>query len=229
MAHRPVILGLGRADATGLVGSGGVDVTWAALDTEPGGTGRLFKQLFGSAHPNFRRFDRSARLLVMACEASGLGSVVAPAEREDTVLLVETERGCLETDRRFTDSLGQEMVDSGAFPYTLSNTCLGEVAIRHGLRGSTLCLSVGPGEDGEALAEALRLFEAGETTHAVVGRVECLATATAGLEPSLVAVAAVLGWQPDDSRAVTPWPALEGDVFAELAGRLAPAGGGAAG
>ena len=226
MTGAPVILGLGRADARGLVGSSGVDVTWAELGVEPGGKGSTFKQLFGSAHPNFRRFDRSARLLVMACEAAGLAQVLGEDEREETVLLVETERGCLETDQRFSSSLGREMADSGAFPYTLSNTSLGEVAIRHGLRGATLCLSVGPDEDGEALAEALRLFEAGEARHALVGRVECLGEPAAGLEPELLAVAAVLGRDGGTGRAVAPWPSSPRGVFAALASQLSPAGGG---
>ena len=213
------LAGVALADELGLVGSAGVDVAWDDLGTEPGGTTTTFRTLFGSMHKNFRRFDKATRLLAMACEAAGVAELIPEAAREDTPLLIETELGCLQTDRRFAASLGEEMADSSAFPYTLANTSLGELAIRYGLRGSTYCLSVAQGQDGQAFTEALRLLEDGDASHAVVGRVEWLESALGSWQPRAQAVVAVLALGSGEGAA--PWPEKGQPVFSRLAEHVA--------
>jgi 3-oxoacyl-(acyl-carrier-protein) synthase len=224
-ADELAIVGLARADAVGLVSSEGLAVTWAELETEPGGTSTTFHSLFGTAHGNFRRFDRSARLLAMACEAAGVGKIIPKDARQETAVLVETELGCLATDLRFAASLSGELPDSSAFPYTLANTSLGELAIRYGLCGPTLCLSVPSHEDGLAFAEARRLLEDGSASYAVVGRVECLEDSLDSWEATSWATVAVLARRSSKdyaSRAsVVPWPDSPRAVFAGL-GKLLP-------
>lgn len=221
------LAGLALADSVGLVGSSGVHVTWADLDTEPGGTTATFRTLFGSMHKNFRRFDKAARLLAMACEAAGVAELIPGSARQDTPLLVETELGCLQTDRAFAASMSEEMADSSAFPYTLANTSLGELAIRYGLRGSTYCLSVDQGQDGLAFAEALRLLEDGDASHAVVGRVEWLESALGSWQPQAQAVVAVLAAVPGPGGSISPaamgapWPETGQPVFSRLAEHVA--------
>lgn len=209
---QPEILGVGRADSVGLVGSAGPAVSWNDLGTQPGGTAKTFQALFGKEHKNFRRLDRAARLLSMACEATGVSSLISDSERQETALVIETERGCMQTDQVFAASLNAGVADSNAFPYTLSNTCLGELAIQYGLRGPSLCLSVEPQQDGVAFTEAVHLLEMGDARNVVVGRLECLDVAVAGWQPQLLALVAVLTVGSGDKALLLPssskvlWP-----------------------
>lgn len=221
---QPDILGMGRADSAGLVGSGGLAVSWNDLGTKPGGTAKTFRTLFGMEHTNFRRLDRAARLLHMACEATGLSSLIPDSERQDTALVIETELGCLQTDQDFATSLETGVADSNAFPYTLPNTCLGELAIHYGLRGPTLCLSVESEQDGVALTEAVHLLEMGDARYVVVGRFECLDVPVAGWQPQALALVAVLAVESGDtalSRSSSAekalWPESDSPSFSWLA------------
>ncbi len=217
MSASIVIAGVGCVDATGVSGTGGIDARWDDLGVTPGGTARTYRELCGRPHPNSRRLDLASRALVMAAAATGIERIVPPDARASTALLVESLRGSLETDRRFAASLANEMVDSGAFPYTLSNMGLGEVAIAHDLRGVTMSLSIGPGVDGDAFAEGLRLLEHdGEARFAVVAHLECLETPCAGIAADFAAIVVLLAVAPA-ARSVLPMPASPAGVFASLA------------
>ena len=56
----------------------------------------------------------------------------------ETAICVETELGSLTTDVDFQRSLRDDVVQAGIFPYSLTSTSLGEVALRYQLRGPTL-------------------------------------------------------------------------------------------
>jgi hypothetical protein len=192
MSARPTVLAVGLVDERGVVGTGGVRAEWADLGVEPPGTGRSFRALFGRPDATFRRIDRASRALVLAAEAAGLADVLPRQARDATALVVETERGCLDADLRFQHGRQEGVLEGAVFPYTLPSASLGEVALRHGLRGPALCLSIGPDGRGEALREAVRLIEDGEAPYALAGRVEALAGARPGLAPAVHALDVLL-------------------------------------
>lgn len=193
MTFTPVLAAAALVDGERLAGTGGVRVRWAELGVPAPGDGRTFRAVFGRSDETFRRLDPASRALVLGCEALGLDRVLPVAYRERSALVIATTLGCLDADRQFANSLGAEMPDAPIFPYTLPSTCLGEVALRHGLRGAGICLSVAPDEHELAFTEGTRLLAAGEADAVVVGSVDvsrtaptvCLVTVALLAHPSL--------------------------------------------
>lgn len=160
-----MILAAALVDATGLRSSHGRRTTWESVEQDPVAGSIRFKPLFDAPMPEFRRLDILSRILVIATEAC----LPLPQPGADTALVFGTEFGCLAADQRFEASLHRPgFLEPRVFPYTLPSTCLGEIAIRHGLQGPTLCLSHGPGEEHTALAEASALLTSRAATSALV-------------------------------------------------------------
>jgi 3-oxoacyl-(acyl-carrier-protein) synthase len=220
MRRDPAILAIGAVDARGVAGTSGVRAEWAALGVEAPGDGRAFRALFRRPDPTFRRLDRASRALVLAAEAAGLGALLPRDARDETALVIETERGSLEADLRFARSLSPGPPIGAVFPFTLPSASLGEVAIRHHLRGPAICLSIDAGSAGAALEEAARLLEDGEARFAVAGCVEVCGP-RAGLRGELRAVIALVA-AAETASALRPWPRGPG-AFAELAAFAAAA------
>jgi len=206
MSARPKILALAAVDALGVRSSAGLRASWEALGVEAPGTGRAFRALFGHGDDTFRRLDRPTRALVVAAEACGLARILSAEARAATALVVETARGSLEVDLRYVRALERGEVQGSIFPYTLQSTCLGDVALRAGLQGPVLSLSVAAEAEGEALAEARRMLAGGEVRHALVGRVEALVEPAGGLEPELRAVVALVAASDEPAPALLSWP-----------------------
>jgi hypothetical protein len=172
------VVGAAVMDPRGLIGSGGLTV-----ELDPLGVLR-WKQAFASPFPTFRRLDRLSKLALLTAEAAGVGDLSAETKTETAVVLGSVY-GCLEADLAFAESLRPERDTRPAlFPYTLPSTCLGEIAVRYGLQGPSLCLSTLEGAEASALTEATALIEGGEASAACV----CLGDA---LPPAVAAVAGV--------------------------------------
>lgn len=206
MTPSVVVAAVGAVDEHGIAGSGGVRVSWRELGIAAPGDGRTFRAAFGRSDETFRRLDVASRTLVLACEALALPAVLQPEKRAETALVVETTTGCLDADLQFAASLAAAMHDAPIFPYTLPSTCLGEVALRHGLRGISVCLSVAPEVRGAALAEAARILKNAEASAVVVASVDVLARPDAPTPRECRAVAALLTTPASGSRAVTTAP-----------------------
>jgi 3-oxoacyl-[acyl-carrier-protein] synthase II len=213
----PRILAASVVDAQGIACTGGWSAAWRALGVEAPGNGLSFRALFQKSDATFRRLDRMTRAIVVAAEACAIEAHLSEAEREATGLVVETARGSVEVDLGYTRALADGVVRAAFFPYTLQSTCLGDVALRHGLRGPTLSLSVGEGEEGEALREARRMFARNGLRHALIGVVDALGEALPGVDPVLRAVACLAAAPGTEAPSVVPWPEGEAAPFAALA------------
>jgi len=179
------------------------------------------RELFGKSDATFRRLDAPGRALVLACEAAGVDRVLTEQQRQEAAILVETDVGALAADLQFTASLDDEALAVSVFPFVLTTTCLGEVALRYGVRGPTNSLSIrgdAEGHRGESVREALRLFETGEAEHAIVGVVETLLEPACGRAAVLRACVAVLGRDPRGSLGPVRWPLGDVDPFAAFVG-----------
>jgi hypothetical protein len=174
-------------------------VSWtvrrAAVFDEGGlvGTTRSFPQLRpgsppkwgevgGCPFPAYRRLDLLSKLACLTVEVAGLDGLGA----DPVALVFGSAWGCLDADVAFQASLapGRE-VRPALFPYTLPSTCLGELAILHGLRGPSLCLSLEPEEEAPVVEEAAAYLAGGEAQAAVLLWGEALGPAAAraaGLE-----------------------------------------------
>ena len=167
-----VISAAGMVDRDGLRGTGDGGrrrATWRDLGVDPV-AGRIeWRSIFDRAFADFRRFDITTRMFVIAAEVCGLGDRVTAADRSRTAVVLASSTGCLAADLRFERSLHvAKGLEPRVFPYTLPSTCLGVIAIRHRFRGPTLCLSVPEGGEGEGLEAAALLITGGEATAALV-------------------------------------------------------------
>jgi len=216
MSAPPRILAVARVDERGVSGTGGLRARWDELGTTAPGSARAYRRLAGRDDATFRRLNRQSRAIVFAALACGLDELLTDAEREATALVAETMRGSLEADLKYTRALDAGFVHAAVFPYTLQSTCLGEVALRHGLRGPTISLSSEPGREGEGLREARRMLAAGEAPFAVACTIEALDEPLPDVAPHLGAVLCLLAPAGSDRRAVAPWPGDE-DPFRVLA------------
>ncbi len=216
MTTTPIVVAVGHVDDREVAGSRGVRAAWRDLGTTAPGNGRALRTIFGRADDTFRRLDPTSRALVLAGEAAGIADALPAAERGDAALVVATELGCLDADLQFARSLGTAMCDAPVFPYTLPSTCLGEIALRLGLRGPSLCLSVPPGADGQAFAEAARLLATGEARFAVVATVEVLVQPHRDVTPRCRAVVALAAHADAGLPAIAPWPLATDDAFGTL-------------
>jgi len=215
------ILACGLVNEVGIFGTRGTHATWEALEMSPPGTGKTVKALFGKADPTFRRIDMLARGLVLACEAADLESVLTSEQRMETCVCVETRTGALATDINFAASLEDECVHAGIFPYSLTSTSLGEVALRYKLHGATISMSVQEDDAGESLRESLRMLNCGECQYAVAGVADTLSEPTAGEAPVMRTVVAVLSaYDPNSQLGTLTWPDrldTERDPFQQFA------------
>lgn len=204
---RASILACGIVDEVGIFGTRGTCATWESLEMSAPGTGKTMKLLFDKADPTFRRIDMLARSLVLACEAADLEGVLTTEQRMDASICIETNLGAIATDVDFASSLDDECVHAGIFPYSLTSTSLGEVALRYKLRGATVSMSVQADDAGESLREALRMLNCGDCEHVITGVVENLLQPAAGREPIMRAIVAVLSAAPSNNGLGTmTWP-----------------------
>jgi 3-oxoacyl-(acyl-carrier-protein) synthase len=201
------ILACGIVDEVGIAGTRGVTATWQDLEMQVPGTGKTMKVLFDKADPTFRRIDMLARSLVLACEAADLEALLTPAQRQEASICVESDLGALATDLNFASSLNDECVHAGIFPYSLTSTSLGEVALRYKLRGPTISMSVRDGDAGESLREALRMLNCGDCSHVVTGVVDTLREPAVGRPAIMRAIVAVLSADnPGSGLGTLSWP-----------------------
>lgn len=225
------ILGCGAVDEVGITGTRGIVATWQELDMVAPGTARTVREVFDKADPTFRRIDHLARALVLACEAADLENLLSPEQRQETAICIETDLGALATDLSFASSLGDECVHAGIFPYSLTSTSLGEVALRYKLRGTTISMSVrkegtganseveqhGQNEAGESLREALRMLACGDCKHVLTGVVDTLIEATSDRPATMNAIVAIVTSEKDPRALGTlAWPDGAGDPFQQF-------------
>ncbi len=108
----------------------------------------------------FGRLDSVCQLGLAAVEALGIDFASQP--RDQVGICVATDNGSLSTDveywRRRNEPGG---ASPSLFVYTLPSMVIGEIAIRHGLTGPTLCLM--GGSDG-LLTEAADMLRRDEAT-----------------------------------------------------------------
>ncbi|MFY9344573.1 MAG: hypothetical protein WAT39_18925 [Planctomycetota bacterium] len=216
----PTIAALGLVDRERLAGSAGIATSWAKLGVPAPGNGRTFRGVFGRTDETFRRLDRISRALVLAGEAAGITAVIAAAggvPPAEVALVFETSLGSLDSDLKFADSMAAGMCDGPVFAYTLPSTSLGELALRHGLRGPTICLATVPAQRGSALREAELLLATGEARVVVAGLVDVLATPRPSVEAECRAVVTVLASPALGLRGVAAWPGSGLDAWESLA------------
>ena len=66
-------------------------------------------------------------------------SLLEGIDKSKIGLVMMTSHGCLEVDKKYHDSIS-DIPSPALFVYTLPNIMLGEICIRHGIKGEQACL-----------------------------------------------------------------------------------------
>ncbi|MDO3379819.1 beta-ketoacyl synthase N-terminal-like domain-containing protein [Geoalkalibacter halelectricus] len=131
------------------------------------------KDLFADPYPRFGRLDDFSQLglagIALALADAGLDHW---EEKRNVGLFAGTVGGCLATDMDYYDSVlpqGGALASPNLFAYTLSNTFLGEAAIRFGLVGPSFVANLNDGNRLGCLQLALESLHWGECDIALAG------------------------------------------------------------
>ena len=135
-----------------------------------------WSHLFGSDAPRFSRLDGLSRVGLMAVEL--LDVDWSRFERARVGVCVETRLGSLATDVRFLETLSPSV-----FTYTLPSTVIGEICIRHRLKGPVLCLLPAQEAGGRAIEAAVEWLRQGEAATCICLTCEAVDKKVAGLLP----------------------------------------------
>jgi len=136
----------------------------------------LHWSLLSASDPSrFLRMDLMCRIGFMATELLAVDFDALPeARRESLGVIVESFTGSLNTDIRFAQTPRPSI-----FAYTLPSTVIGEICIRHRLKGPVLSL-IAPDTDGaNALTEAAEWLRAGDAEMVLCLGIEAINVSTA--------------------------------------------------
>ncbi|MBN1141349.1 MAG: beta-ketoacyl synthase [Deltaproteobacteria bacterium] len=132
------------------------------------------RELFSEPYPRFGRLDDFSRLglsgIALALSDAGLD---AWQEKRPIGIVAETRLGCLATDIAYFDTVvsdGGALASPNLFAYTLSNTFLGEAAIRFGLTGPAFVANCDGGNDLGCLRLGIDSLRYGDCPVVVTGR-----------------------------------------------------------
>ncbi|MEZ4601637.1 MAG: beta-ketoacyl synthase N-terminal-like domain-containing protein [Syntrophotaleaceae bacterium] len=144
------------------------------------------KDVFAEAFPRFGRLDGFSRLglagIALALDDAGLDQW---EQKRNIGVMAGTTYGCLATDIAYFDTVLPEkgaMASPNLFAYTLSNTFLGEAAIRFGLTGSSLVVNDSDHAGFSPLRMALESLAWGESPTMLAGI--CDLAPMAGMAPT---------------------------------------------
>lgn len=101
----------------------------------------LIYKALGMKYPKFHKMDFQSKVVILATELMNI-----PFENWDPfkiAMLFDTQSGSISADKAFEDS--RATIPSPAlFVYTLPNIFMGEIAIKHGIKGPHICLQLDP-------------------------------------------------------------------------------------
>lgn len=196
-----------------------------ANDLARGELDGLHWSLLSDADPSrFLRMDLMCRLGFLAVELLAVNFDGMPDTRRERLgVCVESFTGSLDTDIRFAQTPRPSL-----FAYTLPSTVIGEICIRHRLKGPVLSL-ISPTPNGAgALTEAVEWLRAGDAEMVLCLCIEALnrsTAATVSLPENLLSAAwhgaALLLGRPESSRREQP---LATGTLAEVCRRQCFAG-----
>jgi len=87
-------------------------------------------------YPKFFKMDLLSKLAFLSAEL--LHPDWAHCEKDRVAAVLSTRSGCLEVDKKFDESR-RAVASPSLFVYTLPNIMLGEICIRHRIKGEQIC------------------------------------------------------------------------------------------
>ncbi len=118
------------------------------------GTSRQFKELYkflGADYPKFYKMDMLSKLAFLASEFL-IQSYEHEVSEKETAILLTNSHSTIDIDLKFAETLKDEnyFPNPSYFVYTLPNVMIGEISIRHNIKGETL-FAVSDGFSGDTI------------------------------------------------------------------------------
>ncbi|HQO93173.1 MAG TPA: 3-oxoacyl-ACP synthase [bacterium] len=110
--------------------------------TETPGTSKQFKEIYlslGIDYPKFYKMDMLSKLAFLAVEFIKNGSFC----EKDTAVILSNRHSTVDADQKYIKSIEPDnyFPNPAVFVYTLPNVMIGEISIRHNLKGESVFLS----------------------------------------------------------------------------------------
>lgn len=96
----------------------------------------------GSGYPKFFKMDILCKWAWAASETLLIynsTSLLENIDKEKVAVVLATADGCIEVDKRYSETTAT-IPSPALFVYTLPNIMLGEICIRHGIKGEQACI-----------------------------------------------------------------------------------------
>ena len=97
---------------------------------------RIFR-LLEKPYPKFHKMDRISKLAFLSGELLMKNVSFEKYNPEDIAVIISNSSSTIETDKKFQASIA-EIPSPAIFVYTLPNIMVGEICIRHNLKGENL-------------------------------------------------------------------------------------------
>jgi hypothetical protein len=119
-------------------------------------------------YPKFFKMDILSKLAFLAVEI--LNPDFSRISKDRTAVVLSTNQGCLDVDKKFEQSRAT-FASPALFVYTLPNIMLGEIAIRHKLKGAQMCLIESSAQADLLYFYVSDLFEKRHTEACICGHI----------------------------------------------------------
>lgn len=125
---------------------------------ESSGTSKQFKEIYldiGVSYPKFYKMDMLSKLAFLGTEYL-LKEISEKPDETKTAILFANRHSTINIDRKYIETIKDEnyFPNPAYFVYTLPNVMIGEISIRHNLKGETLFVQT-PGFSGEWMEKCL--------------------------------------------------------------------------
>lgn len=129
-----------------------------------------------AAYPKFFKMDNLSKLGFLAAEYLLKDFDLSGKYRpEETGIVLQNSSSSLETDEKHQESISDRQnyfPSPSVFVYTLPNIVVGEMAIRHGIKGENAVLVAEAPDAGQIFRYVSELFERERVRCCITGRVE---------------------------------------------------------
>jgi len=127
--------------------------------SESPGTSKQFKEIYSSlqlTYPKFFKMDMLSKLAFLAAEYL-VRDISQKLNETETAIFLSNKNSTIDVDKKYLETIGDDnyFPNPALFVYTLPNVMIGEISIRHNLKGETLFAQV-PLFCGETIEKYLK-------------------------------------------------------------------------
>lgn len=151
------------------------------VDIVDDGRERVFADLvregyhrLGDVNMKFFKMDDLCKMGYIGAEYLLKGLDINEGDRRSMAILMANRSGSLDTDIEYIKQMRENRTSPGTFVYTLPNIVIGEICIRHGIRGESLFIIEPERDDKKIREQAKQMLNLDESGRLICGWCEKL-------------------------------------------------------